>query len=276
MKQAAKKGFDLPTLKRVLRDLKSYRVALILSLLFAACNVALSLYIPFLTGQAIDYMIGQNNVVLSAVTRVVIVIAIAALLSALTGWLMTVINNRITYGMVRRLRRRAFEKLQRLPLSYLDSHSVGETLSRMMTDVDQFTDGLLMGFAQFFTGILTILGTLIIMLVIRPGVALVVILITPLSLFVASFIAKRTYSMFKLQSETRAEQTAMIDEYIGNHKVVVAFGREDEAQEEPAEKPAAVEAESVAAPVSNVEDSLVMGVEDQPKIDLSAFELEED
>ncbi len=232
MKKHVKKGFDFPTLKRVLLDLKSYRVALIFSLLFAACNVALSLYIPLLTGQAIDHMIEKNNVDFSAVTRIVIVIGIAALLSSLTGWLMTVINNRITYGMVRRLRRRAFEKLQRLPLSYLDSHSVGETVSRMMTDVDQFTDGLLMGFAQFFTGILTILGTLIIMLVIRPGVALVVILVTPLSLFVASFIAKRTYSMFKLQSETRAEQTAMIDEYIGNHKVVVAFGREDEAQEE--------------------------------------------
>ena len=145
---------------------------------------------------------------------------------------MNVLNNRITYGLVRRLRREAFEKLQRLPLSYLDSHSTGATVSRMMADVDQFTDGLLMGFAQFFTGLLTILGTLVIMLVVRWEIALVVILVTPLSLFVAAFIAKRTYSMFQLQSKTRAEQTAMIDEYIGNHKLVVAFGREDEAEEQ--------------------------------------------
>lgn len=231
-RQTKKQGFDLRTLKRVLSDLKHYRIPLLFSLLFAAGSVALTLYIPLLTGDAIDLIVGKGRVDLKGVGRIVILIGICTLAAALCQWLMNVINNRITYGMVRKLRRDAFEKLQKLPLSYLDTHSVGETVSRMMTDVDQFTDGLLMGFAQFFTGILTILGTLIIMLLIRPGIALVVILVTPLSLFVASFIAKRTYSMFKKQSETRAEQTAMIDEYIGNHKVVVAFGHEDEGQDE--------------------------------------------
>ena len=232
MKQTKKQGFDTKTLSRVLRDLKHYRFALLLSLLFAAATVALSLYIPILTGRAIDHIVWRGNVHWDALWRIALQIAVSVLISALLQWLMNVINNRITYGTVQKLRRRAFEKLQRLPLSYLDSHSVGDTVSRMMTDVDQFTDGLLMGFAQFFTGILTILGTLVIMLYLHWGIALVVILVTPLSLFVASFIAKKTYSMFSLQSRTRAEQTAMIDEYIGNHKVAVAFGREDEAQAE--------------------------------------------
>ncbi len=227
-----KQKFDRGTIARILHDLKHYRPALLISLLLAAATVALNLYIPFLTGRAIDRIIDRGLVDLSGVLRIAILIGICALLSALLGWVMNVINNRITYGLVRKLRRDAFEKLQRLPLSYHDSHAVGDTVSRMMGDVDQFTDGLLMGFAQFFTGILTILGTLVIMLWIRPGIALVVILVTPLSLFVASFIAKKTYSMFRLQSETRAEQTSMIDEYVGNHKVALVFGREDEAQEE--------------------------------------------
>ena len=224
--------FDTKTLTRVLRDLKHHRLSLCFSLLLAAINVALTLYIPYLTGQAIDLIVDKNQVQFSGVVQIAVFIGIAAVISALAQWLMNLLNNRITYGMVRKLRRDAFAKLQKLPLSYLDSHSVGEILSRMMSDVDQFTDGLLMGFAQFFTGILTILGTLVIMLTIHPPIALVVILVTPLSLFVASFIAKRTYSMFQKQAETRAEQTAMIDEYVGNHKVAVAFGREDEAQEE--------------------------------------------
>ncbi len=233
MKQNKKnRGYDVRTIKRILHDLKHYRIALAFSLLFAAITVALTLYIPLLTGDAIDLIVGKGNVDFPGLARIAILIGVSALVSALCQWLMNVLNNRITYGMVRKLRRDAFEKLQKLPLSYLDRHSVGEIVSRMMSDVDQFTDGLLMGFAQFFTGILTILGTLVIMLVIRPGIALVVILITPLSLFVAAFIAKKTYSMFRLQSETRAEQTAMIDEYIGNHKVVTAFSHEDEAVEE--------------------------------------------
>ena len=233
MKRKQKKqGMDRRTLGRILHDLKRYRILLVFSLLFAAGNVALTLYIPLLTGNAIDLILGPGHGKMHEVIRIAVLIGICALLSALFQWLMSVLNNRITYGMVRKLRREAFEKIQKLPLSYLDNHSVGEIVSRMMSDVDQFTDGLLLGFAQFFTGILTILGTLVIMLLIRPGIALVVILVTPLSLFVAAFISKKTYSMFQKQSETRAEQTAMIDEYIGNHKVVLAFGREDEAQAE--------------------------------------------
>ncbi len=226
--QKAEKG----TLKRVIRLLGSYKLLMISSLFCAAVSTALTLAIPLLTGNAIDLMLGKGLVDLDGVIRILIQIAIFTVISALAQWIMNVLNNRMTYGLVYRLRRQAFEKLQKLPLSYLDSHPVGDIVSRMMTDVDQFTDGLLMGFNQFFTGILTILGTLIIMLVIKPSIALVVILITPLSLFVASFIAKKTYSMFRKQSETRAEQTAMIDEYVGNHKVVKAFGREDEAQEQ--------------------------------------------
>ena len=224
--------FDRRALARVFTGLKHYRLALAASLLLAAAVVALTLYVPLLTGQAIDCIIGKDNVNWSGVIKICITIGVCTLISALFQWLMNVINNRITYGMVKRLRRETFEKLQRLPLSYIDSHPTGDVLSRMITDVDQFTDGLLLGFAQFFTGILTILGTLVIMLTLRWQIALVVILITPLSLFVAAFIAKKTYSMFRLQSTTRAEQTALIDEYVGNHKVVLAFGREDELQEE--------------------------------------------
>ncbi len=229
MANKKKMNLDGKTLIRVLKTVKQYRIALVFSLLFAAGYVALSLIIPLLTGRAIDHIIGQDQVNFRALLVIIAWIAGCTLLAALCQWLMTVINIRITYGMVKKLRHEAFAKLQRLPLSYLDSHSVGDTVSRMMTDVEQFADGLLMGFAQFFTGILTIVGTLVIMLVIQPGVAAVVVLITPLSLFVAAFIAKKTYSMFRLQSQTRAEQTSMIDEYIGNHKVVVSFGREDEA-----------------------------------------------
>lgn len=224
--------FDRRALARVFTGLKHYRLALAASLLLAAAVVALTLYVPLLTGQAIDCIIGKDNVNWSGVIKICITIGVCTLISALFQWLMNVINNRITYGMVKRLRREAFEKLQRLPLSYIDSHPTGDVLSRMIGDVDQFTDGLLLGFAQFFTGILTILGTLVIMLTLRWQIALMVILITPLSLFVAAFIAKKTYSMFRLQSTTRAEQTALIDEYVGNHKVVLAFGREDELQEE--------------------------------------------
>ena len=232
MKSAKKAGFDRKTLLRVLKDVKQYRPALVLSLLFAAGFVALSLIIPFLTGNAIDCIIGKDAVIFSELFQIIVWIAICTVIAALCQWLMSIINLHITYGMVKKLRREAFEKLQRLPLSYLDSHSTGDTVSRMMTDVEQFADGLLMGFSQFFTGILTIAGTIGIMLWIQPIIAAVVIVITPLSLFVAAFIAKKTYSMFQLQSKTRAKQTAMIDEYIGNHKVVVSFGREDEAIEE--------------------------------------------
>ena len=224
--------FDRHALARVFAGLKHYRLALAASLGLAAAVVALTLYIPLLTGQAIDCIVGKDNVNWNGVLKACVSIGVCTLISALFQWLMNVINNRITYGMVKRLRREAFEKLQRLPLSYIDSHPTGDVLSRMISDVDQFTDGLLLGFAQFFTGILTILGTLVIMLTLRWQIALVVILITPLSLFVAAFIAKKTYSMFRLQSATRAEQTTLIDEYVGNHKVVVSYGREEALQEE--------------------------------------------
>lgn len=222
--------FDRKTAARVLRSLGRHRASLLLSLAFAAASVLLTLYIPLLTGDAIDLILDRGLVDLEGVALIALQIGISALLCALCQWLMNVLNNRITFAMVHRLRRQTFEKLQRLPLSYLDSRSVGDTVSRMMNDVDQLTDGLLLGFSQLFTGVLTILGTLVIMLLLNPGIALVVILVTPLSLFVAAFIAKRTYSMFRLQSTTRAEQTAMIDEFVGNHKTVLAFGHEEEAQ----------------------------------------------
>ena len=226
-----KYSFDKKTFFRVIKGLKHYRIALACSLLLAAVGVALTLTVPLLTGLAIDEIVGKNQVNWRGVLKIATQIGICTLICALCQWVMNVINNRITYGMVRRLRRATFEKLQRLPLSYLDSHPTGDTVSRMISDVDQFTDGLLLGFAQFFTGLLTILGTLIIMLTIKWQVALVVLLVTPLSLFVAAFIAKRTHAMFMLQSKTRAEQTSMIDEYIGNHKLVVAFSHEDDSIE---------------------------------------------
>ncbi len=225
-------SFDKKTVKRILPLLRSRKGLALLSLLCAAISSLLTLAVPLLIGNAIDLMIGVGNVDREGVSRIALLIALCTLVSALAQWLMDVLNNRITYAMVYRLRREAFDKLQRLPISYLDSHSSGEIVSRMMSDVDQFTDGLLMGFNQFFSGVLTILGTLVIMLTIKPSIALVVIFITPLSLFVASFIANRTYAMFRRQSETRAEQTAMIDEYVSNHKLVLAFGREDEAIEQ--------------------------------------------
>ncbi len=224
-----KHSFDKKTFFRVLKGLKHYRIALVFSLLLAAVGVALTLIVPLLTGLAIDEIVGKGDVNWKGVLKIAAQIGICTLIGALCQWVMNVINNRITYGIVRRLRRESFEKLQRLPLSYLDSHPTGDTVSRMISDVDQFTDGLLLGFAQFFTGLLTILGTLVIMLTIKWQIALVVLLVTPLSLFVAAFIAKRTHALFTLQSKTRAEQTSMIDEYIGNHKLIVAFSHEDES-----------------------------------------------
>lgn len=226
------KQFSKGTVRRVLRMLRPELPFLILSLLFAAVSSILLLVIPLLTGNAIDLMVGKNNVDWTGVARNALQIGVCVGITALAQWLMNVLNNRIAYGMVYRLRKEAFEKLQKLPLSYLDSHSAGEIVSRMMTDAEQFTEGLLLGFNQFFTGIITIFGTVGIMLAIQPGIAAVVIFITPLSLFVASFIATRTYKFFKKQSEVRAEETAMIDEYIGNHKVVAAFGQEESAQKQ--------------------------------------------
>ena len=224
--------FDRRTVLRVLKLLRPELSLFLFSLFCALVSSILLLVIPLLTGNAIDLIVGKNQVDWNGVLGYVIRIGVCVVATAVAQWTMNALNNRIAYGMVARLREEAFEKLQKLPVSYLDSHSAGEIVSRMMTDAEQFTDGLLMGFNQFFTGIVTIVGTVGIMLAIRPSIAAVVVLITPLSLFAASFIASCTYSMFRKQSEVRAEQTAMIDEYIGDHKTVVAFGREDEGQAE--------------------------------------------
>ena len=220
------------TLKEVLKYIKKYMFYVVLSVVFAAATVAMTLYVPILTGDAIDLIVGKENVDFSAVYAIVKKIIIVVGLTALSQWIMNICNNKITYGVIRDIRKDAFEKLEILPLKYIDSHSHGDIVSRVITDVDTFADGLLMGFTQLFTGVITILGTLIFMLTINVKITFVVVLITPISLFVASFIAKKTYRMFRLQSETRGEQTALIDEMIGNQKVVQAFGHEDEALEQ--------------------------------------------
>lgn len=227
-----KNANSLPTIKKVLKYLAKYRILFAISLILALVIVGFTLYVPILVGEAIDLAIGKDNVDLDGIIKILINIGIISGITALLQWIMNVCNNRITFGIVRRLRRDAFKKIQELPLSYIDSHPIGDTVSRVIADVDQFTDGLLMGFSQLFTGILTILGTLAFMLSINLSITLVVVLVTPLSLFVAAFIAKNTHSLFKKQSETRAEQTALIDEMIGEHKTVVAFSHEDEAAEQ--------------------------------------------
>ena len=219
------------TIKRVLRYLGKYRIFLILSLVMALVTVAGQLYIPILQGNAIDNIIGEGNVDFAAVMKIIITILVTMGIVALFQWIMNICNNKITYSIVHDIRKDAFNKLQRLPVRYADSHPTGEIVSKVIADVDQFADGLLMGFTQFFTGVMTILGTLIFMIMINWKITLVVVLVTPLSFFVASFVAKKTYRMFSLQSETRGEQTGFIDEMIGNEKVVQAYGHEDEALE---------------------------------------------
>ncbi|MCC8152387.1 MAG: ABC transporter ATP-binding protein/permease [Lachnospiraceae bacterium] len=219
------------TLKKVLQYIGAYRFWIAASILLAVVTVALTLYIPVLVGRAIDLIIAQGLVDFEGIFKILIRIGVAAALTAVLQWIMNTINNRITYQVVRDVRNQAFEKIQILPLKFLDSHSYGGIVSRVIADVDQFADGLLMGFTQLFTGVVTIVGTLIFMLTIHPLITLVVVGLTPLSLLVARFIAKHTYDMFKLQSETRAEQTALIDEMVGNQKVVQAFSYEEEAQE---------------------------------------------
>ena len=228
MKKNRSKG-TLKTLGKVLKYLKHYRLLLALSLLLAVIVVGLTLYFPILTGNAIDLIVGPDNVDLPGLTPILIQGSVVIAITALCQWLMNVCNNRITFGVVRRLRYDAFLRIQSLPLSYLDKHPVGDTVSRVIADADQVTEGLLMGFSQFFTGILTILGTLGFMLYLNPPMTVWVVVATPLSLFAASFIAKSTHNLFKKQSETRAEQTALIDEMLGSHKTVVAFSHEDEA-----------------------------------------------
>lgn len=219
------------TIKKVWRYIKQYRILLIFSILFAGISVALTLYIPILVGRAIDCIVGINNVDFAGVFKILVIIGAATAVTALLQWIMNIINNKITFNVVRDIRDEAFKKIQKLPLKYIDSHPHGETVSRVIADVDQFADGLLMGFTQLFTGIVTIIGTLIFMFMLHWQITLVVLLITPLSFVVADFIAKKTHSMFMLQSVTRGEQTAFVEEIIGNEKVVQAFTHEDEAIE---------------------------------------------
>ena len=226
---ADKKNGQMKTLGKVFRYMKHYILLLVFAILLASVSVALTLYFPILTGQAIDLILARGRVdfagILALVKRGVLVI----LVTAAAQWLMNMCNNRMTYKIVRDIRRDAFDKIEHLPLSYIDSHSHGDLVSRIIADVDTFADGLLMGFTQLFTGGATIVGTLLFMLSINVKITLVVVILTPISLFVASFIAKRTYSMFQLQSKTRGEQTALIEEMVGNQKVVQAFNHEDEA-----------------------------------------------
>ena len=224
-KNAVRRG----TLPKVWRAIRRYRLLLILSLALAALTVALSLYIPVLVGDAIDQIIDAKHVYFDKILPILVSVGICAAVAALAQWLMNAVNNKITYHVVRDMRAEAFRKIEQLPLKYLDGHAHGDIVSRVISDVDTFADGLLMGFTQLFTGVITILGTLIFMLTIRPTITLVVVVITPVSLLVARFIANRTYSMFRLQSSTRGEQTALIDEMVGNQKLVRAFGHEDEA-----------------------------------------------
>ena len=216
------------TIKKVLHYIRRYRFFLIVSLVLALITVVLTLYVPILTGQAVDLIVGKGQVDFAGVYHICVKIGIAILLTMAAQWVMNVANNKITYSVVRDIRTDAFEKIQILPLSYIDSHSYGGIVSRVIADADQFADGLLMGFIQLFTGVITILGTLGFMLSVSVPIALVVVVLTPVSLFVAAFIAKRTYQMFRMQSETRGEQTALIEEMIGNQKVVQAFGQENE------------------------------------------------
>lgn len=219
------------TLKEVICRLGRYRIFLVFSILLATVSVALTLYIPKLTGHAVDYVIGKGEVNFPGVIRVMIQIGVCTLITALAQWLMNVCNNKMTYQMVQDIRNEAFDKIEQLPLKYIDGHPYGEVVSRVIADVDQFSDGLLMGFTQLFTGIATIVGTFCFMLSVNVSITFVVVLITPVSFFVANFIAKRTFRMFRLQSEIRGEQTGLIDEMIGNQKVVQAFGRGEDVTE---------------------------------------------
>ena len=221
-KQKAEKG----TMKKVLVYLKPYWPLVLISVLLAAVTVVLTLYVPVLIGRAIDGIVGPGRVDFSGILPLLMRVGVIVAITALVQWLANTINNRITYQVVRDVRDQAFRRLQILPLSYIDSHPVGDIVSQVITDVDQFADGLLLGFSQLFSGVVTILGTLGFMVSIRPGIAAVVVLLTPLSFVVARYIATHTNSFFRQQSETRGEQTAYIDEMLGNQKVVKAFGRE--------------------------------------------------
>ena len=219
------------TLGRILKYMKKYWLFLGLSIALAVLSVILTLYIPILTGDAIDYIVDKGKVDFTYITPILKKMVVVILITAAAQWIMNVCNNKMTYNIVRDIRKDAIRKIEILPLKYLDAHSYGEIVSRVIADVDQFADGLLMGFTQLFTGVVTIVGTLGFMLSVNVKITAVVVFLTPLSFVVAGFIAKKTFSMFKLQSETRGEQTALIDEMIGNQKIVQAFSHEDEALE---------------------------------------------
>ncbi len=226
-----KKTSQMQTLKKVLNYIRKYWMLVGLSVILAAVTVVLTLYVPILTGDAVDLIIGEDNVDFAAIFSIMIKIGIAMVVTAVAQWVMNTCNNHITYHVIKDIREAAFEKLQQLPLKYLDSKQSGDIVSRVVADVDTFADGLLMGFTQLFTGVLTIVGTLGFMLLTNVPIALVVVCITPVSFLVAKFIATKTYSMFKLQSETRGEQTSLIEEMIGNQKVVKIFAREKDVTE---------------------------------------------
>ena len=228
---AGKDSFQKKTLKKVLKKIRPYTPLVIISLIFAVITVALTLYFPLLTGKAVDCIISEGNVDFIKIKPIIFQMAVIAALTAVSQWAMNICNNKITYNVTRDIRDEAFKKIEILPLKYVDNHSSGDIVSRVIADVDQFADGLLMGFTQLFTGVLTILGTLFFMFSVNVTISIVVLLVTPISLFVAAFIAKRTYKMFRVQSETRGEETAYIDEMIGNQKVVQAFGREEKSLE---------------------------------------------
>ena len=217
--------------KKVLGYIGRYKILLFLSILCAAVSSLLALYVPILIGQAIDYIIGAGNVYFEKILLILYKIAVTVAVTALLQWIMNVLNNRITFNVVRDMRNKAFQKLQVLPFSYLDGHSSGETVSRVITDADQLADGLLMGFTQLFTGVVTIIGTLGFMIYINFWIALLVVVLTPMSLLLANFIARKTYKMFRKQSEARGEQTAFVDEIITNQKVTEAYGHKEENQQ---------------------------------------------
>lgn len=222
---------DKEVIKKVLQYIGKYKIQAIFSLILAAVIVASTLYVPILTGNAIDLMV-YGNVDWNGVIKTLFMIGAMVVLTMMAQWIMNVINTKMTYNVVRDIRQKAIRKIEQVPLSYMDVHSQGDMVSRVVADVDQFADGLLMGFTQLFTGVMTILGTLLFMLSINIYITIVVVIVTPLSLFVAAFISKHTYSMFMEQSKTRGEQTAFIDEMIGNLKVVKAYTHEDEAMEQ--------------------------------------------
>lgn len=224
-------GFDKAVLKRVLTHIKKYRILVILSFVCAMITVASTLYAPILTGDAIDLIVGKGLVDFDGIKDIIYTFVMVTVVTVLSQWFMNIINNHITYSVVRDIRIEVFNHMEELPLSYIDSHKHGDIVSRIVSDIDQFADGLLMGFTQLFTGIVTILATLGFMIAVNVPIALVVIVLTPLSLFVTSFIAKRTYHLFHRQSETRGDITSLVDEMIGQQKIVQAFGYEDEALE---------------------------------------------